>query len=956
MDDKIIIRGARVNNLKNVSCDIPRNKFTVITGLSGSGKSSLAFDTIYAEGQRRYMESLSSYARQFLEIQDKPDVDEIKGLSPTVAINQKTTSNNPRSTVGTVTEVYDYLRLLFAKAGTPHCPKCKVAMKNQTTEEIIEKVIKDVKNLNDIEELMLIAPVIKDGRGEHVSLIKELANANYKMVRYDGELISIVEALDKKVDRNKKHTIEVVIEFLTNSITLNTKEEKNEFKKLVEKALDLGNSTIILYSSDKNNEKLLSLNLTCPKCHLSIPDIEPRFFSFNSPHGACPKCTGLGVVQKIEPDLIIPNKRLTIDQGAIKPLSRIAGNQAWYSRLLIAVAKENQFKVDVPVSKLSKKSLDILLYGTGDKKYDVGSKSITFDGVIPHLEQRYNETDSEYIRREIESYMRTFTCEECNGKRLKKEVLSVMFLDKNISDLVSISLTNLNKFFEENIKTKKEKVDPLKDLDETKKQIAGHINKEVAIRTRNLVDAGVGYLTLDRSITTLSGGEAQRVRLATQLGSGLSDVIYILDEPSIGLHERDNLKLLKTLRKLQENRNTVIVVEHDASTIENADHVLDIGPGAGTYGGKIVAEGTPDKIKKNPKSLTGKYLTGKEKIKTKKTWRKGSGKNIAIVGASEFNLKNVDVNIPLGKFVCVTGVSGSGKSTLVLDILAKSLSKKFYGSKSLPGKHKEIKGASNIDKIISVDQSPIGRTPRSNPATYTGVFTSIRDLFTEIPEAKMRGYDAGKFSFNVKDGGRCEACAGEGYVKIEMHFLPDVYVECKECHGKRYRSEVLEIHYKGKTIADILEMTVEEAREFFKDNSLIHEKLTILKDVGLEYLHLGQPATTLSGGEAQRVKLATELSRRDTGKTLYILDEPTTGLHFDDIKRLLGVLERLVDKGNTVLVIEHNLDVIKSADWVIDMGPEGGAEGGELVAEGTPFDVSKIKKSYTGQFLKKLLK
>ncbi|NQU83751.1 MAG: excinuclease ABC subunit UvrA [Parcubacteria group bacterium] len=953
MGNNITIRGARVNNLKNVSSDIPRNKFTVITGLSGSGKSSLAFDTIYAEGQRRYMESLSSYARQFLEIQDKPDVDEIKGLSPTVAINQRASSQNPRSTVGTVTEVYDYLRLLFAKAGTPHCPKCKVAMQSQTTDEILEKVIKVIRSLGDTEETMLIAPVIKSERGEHKSLIKELANANYKMVNYDNDLISIVEALDMKVDRNKKHDIEVVVEFLTNSYLTETIDAKKELKKLIEKTLDLGNGGIVLHNSDKNKRQFLSLHLTCPKCNVSIPDIEPRFFSFNSPHGACPRCTGLGVVQKIEPDLIIPNKRLTIDQGAIKPLSRIAGNQAWYSRLLLAVSRKHNFKIDVPVEKLTKKSLAVLLYGTGEEIYDIGSKNVKFDGVIPHLEQRYNETDSDYIRKEIESYMRKFTCDQCEGKRLKAEVLSVMFLNKNIANLVAMSIEELNKFF---VDTMKGKNNPLTSLDSTKKQVATHIGRELSSRTENLLEAGVGYLTLDRSITTLSGGETQRVRLATQLGSGLSDVIYILDEPSIGLHERDNLKLLKTLRKLQERRNTVIVVEHDASTIEEADYVIDMGPGAGIYGGKIVAAGTPAEIKKNKNSLTGKYLTGKEEIKSKKTWRKGLKKNITITGAAEFNLKNVEVKIPLGKFVCVTGVSGSGKSTLILEILAKALSKKFYGSKDLPGKHKEISGIKNIDKIISVDQSPIGRTPRSNPATYTGLFTPIRDLFTETPEAKMRGYDAGKFSFNVKDGGRCEACAGEGYVQIEMHFLPDVYVECKECRGKRYRSEVLEIHYKGKTIADVLEMTVEEARDFFKNQSLIHEKLSILKDVGLGYVHLGQPATTLSGGEAQRVKLATELSRRDTGKTLYILDEPTTGLHFDDIKRLLQVLERLVDKGNTVLVIEHNLDVIKSADWIIDMGPDGGSQGGEVVAEGTPTDVAKVKGSYTGQYLKKLLR
>jgi excinuclease ABC subunit A len=955
MPNQIRIRGARVNNLKNISLDIPKNEFTVITGLSGSGKSSLAFDTLYAEGQRRYMESLSSYARQFLEIQDKPDVDEIKGLSPTIAINQRTASQNPRSTVGTVTEIYDYLRLLFAKAGTPYCPKCKLKMQSQTSAEITEQILKICDSLKITDEFALISPIIKNERGEHKALIKELANAGYQNLRYDGYLINIVEALDKQVDKNKKHRLDAVIAFLSVDFINELAEGRTDLKKLIGKAVDLGNGNVVLLDLNKNEEKLFSLNLTCPKCHFGIPEIEPRFFSFNSPHGACERCTGLGSVQKIEPDLVIPNKRLTIDQGAIKPLSRIAGNQIWYTRIINEVAKRHNFKVDVPVGKLPKKALDVLFYGTGEEEYNVGGKMIAFDGIIPHLEKRFHESDSEYIRKEIENYMRSFICDKCNGKRLKPEVLSVLFLEKNISDLVRMPIDELNKFFK-NTLSPKTKNKALSSLDEMQKKITESIVKEIYGRTNNLIDAGVEYLSLDRTVTTLSGGELQRVRLATQLGSGLSDVIYILDEPSIGLHQRDNAKLLKTLKKLQEKRNTVIVVEHDEETIENADFVVDIGPGAGTYGGKIVAKGAPAEIKKNKQSLTGDYMSGRKEIATKKSFRKGSGKSISISGASEFNLKNVDVKIPLGKFVCVSGVSGSGKSTLILDILARAVAQKFYGSKDLPGKHKDIKGMESIDKIISVDQSPIGRTPRSNPATYTSVFTSIRDLFTEIPEAKMRGYDAGKFSFNVKDGGRCEGCGGEGYVQIEMHFLPDVYVECKECHGKRYRPEILEIHYKEKTIADVLEMTVEEAREFFKDHSLIHEKLSILQDVGLGYLHLGQPATTLSGGEAQRVKLATELSRRDTGKTLYILDEPTTGLHFDDIKRLLLVLERLVEKGNTVLVIEHNLDVIKTADWIIDMGPEGGDRGGYIVAEGTPRDVAKIAKSYTGQYLKKILK
>jgi len=955
----ISIKGARVHNLKNVSIDLPKDKLIVMTGLSGSGKSSLAFDTIHAEGQRRYMESMSSYARQFLELQDKPDIDEITGLSPTIAIDQKSSSHNPRSTVGTVTEVYDFFRLLYSRAGRAHCPICGAAVREQTPREIGEKILAMSQKAN----IILLAPMVREQKGEHKVVLQAAKNAGYHEVRYDGTLVDIEELLHVKMDKTKTHSIEVVVTKLEqkSSIVIEALLE------VLKQALDLGNGLVTVLNEDNGDEILFSQSLFCAKDNLSLPPVEPRLFSFNSPHGACPSCTGLGTKLVLEPDLVIPNKRLTIAQGAIKPWTRIAGNQTSYLKLLEAVGKKHDFSIHEEVGKLSKDALKVLFDGTGDEIYDVEGKSQNFSGILAMLEEKYRQTDSEYVQKEIEGYMRVLTCPDCNGRRLRKEALLVTVADKGIADLVELPLDKCFEFFDSlgkgPTKAKPSKIVKLKadakpdafGFTERERLVVDQITHEVKRRLVNLLDVGLGYLTLDRSFMSLSGGESQRVRLAAQLGSELSGVIYILDEPSIGLHQRDNDKLIATMKRLRDVGNTVIVVEHDQAVMEAADYVIDIGPGAGEYGGEVVAEGTLAEIKRNKESLTGAYLLGKKQIEIPKTRRKGNGKTVNVKGATEFNLKNVDLKLPLGKFVCITGVSGSGKSTLVLDILGRALSAHFYGAKDLPGKHKKIEGIEYLDKVVTVDQSPIGRTPRSNPATYTGVFTAIRDLFTEIPEAKMRGYDAGKFSFNVKGGGRCEACAGEGYMQIEMQFLPDVYVECTECRGKRYNREALEIHWRGKTIADVLDMTVEEARRFFVDQPLIYEKLSVLHEVGLGYVRLGQPATTLSGGEAQRVKLSTELSRRATGKTLYILDEPTTGLHFDDIKRLLVVLQALVDKGNTVLVIEHNLDIVKSADYVVDMGPEGGLYGGQIVAEGTPEEIAKAKSSVTGKYLKPLL-
>jgi excinuclease ABC subunit A len=942
MPKNITIKGAAVHNLQNVDVKIPRDKFVVITGLSGSGKSSLAFDTIYAEGQRRYVESLSSYARQFLGLMDKPDVEQIDGLSPAISIDQKSSSRNPRSTVGTVTEIYDYLRLLFAKIGTPYCHKCGQAVVRQTQQQIAEKVWA----LPQETDFMLLAPMVRDKKGEHRKALERVKNAGYRKVRLDGDLISLDDALQAELDKYKKHTIEVVIDRLRRD---GTKETKSRLQQSLETCLDYGNGFVVVNLPKEDKDLPFSEHFTCPNhSEVSFAEIEARDFSFNSPHGACPTCTGLGTKLTVDPDLVMPNKKLALAEGAIRPWSRTAANQGWFSTILEAVAKKYKFSTRVPVAKLTKKQLDLILNGTGDQAYDVdwnsskfnGNYNATFEGVIPNLSRRYRETDSDYIRSEIERYMKIELCEDCQGKRLKPRTLSVKVNDLNIAEITNMNIDELQKFFS---------ILP-KSLDERSMTIAKQILREIKDRLQFLNNVGLNYLTLDRTANTLSGGEAQRIRLATQIGSSLTGVLYILDEPSIGLHQRDNARLIKTLQDLRDLGNTVIVVEHDEETILAADHVIDIGPGAGKHGGKIVAQGTSQTIKKNKKSLTGQYLSGQKVVPAPKKYRTGNGKELAIIGAEEFNLKNIDVSFPLGKFISITGVSGSGKSTLMTEILAKSLSKHFYRAKDDPGQHKEITGLENIDKVINIDQSPIGRTPRSNPATYTGVFTYIRDLFAELPEAKMRGYKAGRFSFNVK-GGRCEACQGDGVIKIEMNFLPDVYVECKECHGKRYNDEALEIHYKGKDISEVLHMTTEEAMNFFANIPNIFNKLKTLVDVGLGYIQLGQPATTLSGGEAQRIKLATELSRRSSGKTLYILDEPTTGLHFDDVKRLLEVLHRLVDKGNTVLVIEHNLDVIKSSDWVVDLGPGGGDKGGNVVAEGTPKQVAKVKQSYTGQYL-----
>jgi excinuclease ABC subunit A len=956
----ISIKGARVHNLKNISIDVPKNKLVVMTGLSGSGKSSLAFDTIHAEGQRRYMESLSSYARQFLELQDKPDIDEITGLSPTIAIDQKSSSHNPRSTVGTVTEIYDFFRLLYSRAGRAHCTNCGRPVVEQSAREIAEKILAMAQKGN----LILLAPMVREQKGEHKIVLQGAQNAGYREVRYDGTIVDIDELLHVRMDKTKPHTIEVVV----TKLETKTSMVIEALLEVLKHALDLANGLVVVLNEDTGEETLFSQSLFCAYCSISLPTLEPRLFSFNSPHGACPACTGLGTKLVLDAELVIPNKRLTIAQGAIKPWTRIAGNQTSHLKLLEEVGKAHGFSIHEEVSKLSKQAIKVILEGTGTQEYLVEGKTQLFGGVLAMLEEKYRQTDSEYVQKEIETYMRVLTCPDCNARRLRKEALLVTVADKGIADLVALPLDECFAFFDGlgkgPQKAKPSKIVRLKSDDrrdpqgftERERLVVDQITHEVKRRIANLMDVGLGYLTLDRSAMSLSGGEAQRVRLAAQLGSELSGVIYILDEPSIGLHQRDNDKLINTMKRLRDIGNSVIVVEHDQAVMEAADYVVDIGPGAGEYGGEIVAQGTLAEVKRNKESLTGAYLLGKKEIEVPKHRRKGNGKAIVVRGATEFNLKNVDFKVPLGKFMCVTGVSGSGKSTLVLDILGRALSAHFYGAKDLPGAHKKMEGIEHLDKVVSVDQSPIGRTPRSNPATYTGVFTAIRDLFTEIPEAKMRAYDAGKFSFNVKGGGRCETCAGEGYVQIEMQFLPDVYVECTECRGKRYNKEALEIHYRGKTIADILDMTVEEARRFFVDQPLIYEKLSVLHEVGLGYVRLGQPATTLSGGEAQRVKLATELSRRATGKTLYILDEPTTGLHFDDIKRLLIVLQALVDKGNTVLVIEHNLDVVKSADWVVDMGPDGGIRGGEIVAEGTPEDLRKNKKSLTGKYLQGLVK
>ena len=938
MSDNIVVKGAREHNLQNIDVTIPRNQLVVITGLSGSGKSSLAFDTIYAEGQRRYVESLSSYARQFLGLMEKPDVDQIDGLSPAISIDQKSTSRNPRSTVATVTEIYDYLRLLYARIGIPHCPIDGEPVVRQTTNGIIDQIVATTSG----KRIMVLAPVVIDKKGAFEHIPEQYQRAGFARVRVDG----VVYALDEfpKLDKNYRHRIEVVADRMVND-----DDSRGRLVQSVEQALEIAEGKVVILDADADSDATTTYSLmyACPHHpEISIPELEPRTFSFNSPQGACPVCTGLGNRLEVDPELVIPNGRLTIAEGAIRPYNRINVDN-WYMKKLQAVADEYKFSLHVPTSELTPAQLEMVLYGTANKKYRVPlglgrSFETTYEGVVPNLERRHKETDSDFIRRDIQRFMQERPCHKCKGLRLKPEVLAVTVGQHSIMDVCQLSIDNAHTWFVS------------LELNPTEKKIAELILKEIGNRLKFLQDVGLNYLNLLRSAATLSGGEAQRIRLATQIGSGLMGVLYVLDEPSIGLHQRDNDRLIKTLKHLRELGNTVIVVEHDEDTIRTADYLLDIGPGAGIHGGHVVAAGTPAEVMKNPKSVTAAYLSGSKKIKVPKKRRLGNGKELVIKGARENNLKNVDVSIPLGKLVVVTGVSGSGKSSLINDILAKELLARLHRANTVPGRHDEITGIEELDKAIIIDQSPIGRTPRSNPATYTGLFTPIRELFASVPEAKLRGYSAGRFSFNVR-GGRCENCSGDGIIKIEMHFLPDVYVPCEVCHGKRYNREALEIQFKGKTISDILEMTCEQALEFFENIPAIARKLQTLVDVGIGYISLGQSATTLSGGEAQRIKLSSELSRRPTGRTLYILDEPTTGLHMADVDKLLGMLHALVDTGNSMVVIEHNLDVIKNADWLIDVGPEGGDAGGSIVATGTPEQVAKVAASYTGQFLKRML-
>jgi len=936
VSDFITVKGAREHNLKDIDVSIPRNKLVVITGLSGSGKSSLAFDTIYAEGQRRYVESLSSYARQFLGLMEKPDVDQIDGLSPAISIDQKSTSRNPRSTVATVTEIYDYLRLLYARIGVPHCPVDGSPVVRQTTTGIIDQIVASTTD----KRIMVLAPVVIDKKGAFEHIPEQYQRAGFARVRVDKVVYSIDEF--PELDKNYRHSIEVVVDRLVND-----EDSRSRLVQSVEQALDIADGKVLIHQPDTDETSPFSLMYSCPDHpDISIPELEPRTFSFNSPHGACPICTGLGSRLEVDPELVIPNGNLTIAEGAIRPYNRINVDN-WYMKKLQAVAEKYNFSLHVPTGQLTPEQMEVVMYGTGKETYNVSlgsgrSFDTTYEGVVNNLERRHKETDSEFIRRDIERFMQEKPCHACHGLRLKPEVLAITVGKESIMDVCLLSIDDALKWFKS-----------LK-LDAKETKIADMILKEIGARLQFLQDVGLNYLNLLRSAATLSGGEAQRIRLATQIGSGLMGVLYVLDEPSIGLHQRDNERLIKTLKHLRELGNTVIVVEHDEETIKTADYLLDIGPGAGVHGGKVVAAGTPTEVMKVKESVTAQYLQGTKKIAVPKKRRQGNGKSLVVKGARENNLRNIDADIPLGKLVVVSGVSGSGKSSLINDIVAKELQARLHRASTVPGKHDDIEGIKQLDKAIIIDQSPIGRTPRSNPATYTGLFTPIRELFASLPEAKLRGYSAGRFSFNVK-GGRCENCRGDGIIKIEMHFLPDVYVPCEVCNGKRYNREALEIHYKGKTISDILNMTCDQALEFFANIPAIARKLQTLVDVGIGYISLGQSATTLSGGEAQRIKLSSELSRRPTGKTLYILDEPTTGLHMADVDKLLHMLHALVDAGNSMIVIEHNLDVIKNADWLIDMGPEGGNGGGNIVAEGTPEQVAKVAASYTGQFLKDVL-
>lgn len=971
-DSFLTIRGARQHNLKNISVTLPKNKLVVFTGLSGSGKSSLAFDTIYAEGQRRYVESLSAYARQFLGIMDKPDVDSIEGLSPSISIDQKGISHNPRSTVGTVTEIYDYLRLLFARIGHPHCPNCGREISQQSSQQIVEKVmelVKETARTRHVIKFLILSPLVRDRKGEFQNLFDNLRSKGFTRVRIDGQVFSLSEPL--VLIKTNKHTVEAIVD----RISLEKDQLKSEISlsnlktrltEAVEQALGLSEGNVIIAEVDdasfefpekpkKMKDHLFSQRFACPVCNLSLPEIEPRSFSFNSPHGACPTCSGIGSLLKIDPDLAI-NPRLSLTEGGLLPFANMFVHDTWFSRLVKTVAEQYQINIREPMSKLSVEQKKILLFGTGDKTFEVRgtnrfgritSIEETFSGFIPELEKRYQETESTFVRGEIEKYMRQEICPTCQGARLKKEALSFTLDGKNIVEVTLLAIKESQNWFHNLGQGNK--------LSLREATIANPVLKEINERLSFLSAIGLEYLTLDRSTQTLAGGEAQRIRLASQIGSGLSGVLYVLDEPSIGLHPRDNRRLIQTLKRLRDLGNSVLVVEHDREMMEEADMILDFGPGAGDHGGEIVAQGTFKEICGNANSLTGQYLSGKKKIKTFNHLAQNNTPALTLRGCSQFNLKNIDVSFPLRKFICLTGVSGSGKSTLLNETLYLALKQQLNPySREKPGKFTRIEGSEQIGRVLMIDQSPIGRTPRSNPATYTGIFNHIRDLFAKLPEARIRGYKVGRFSFNV-EGGRCEACKGEGQVKIEMQFLPDVYVNCEVCQGKRYNSETLEVSYKGKNIAEVLEMTVEEGIEFFKNIPPILERLQVLNDVGLSYLHLGQPAPTLSGGEAQRIKIASELGKKIKGNSFYLLDEPTTGLHFADIEKLLGVLKRLVDSGNTVVVIEHNLDVIKNADWIIDLGPEGGQAGGYIVGEGTPEEISKKVKSYTGQFLKEVL-